>query len=107
MPTREHAVRDTTVEGQEAVVLLSPNEDVRATFVYALLGNATVVALVLSLVPRFGLAGAVWSMACFWPVAILGTLWFERRVYASALATPGGARFDRATANAMLKVAAA
>jgi O-antigen/teichoic acid export membrane protein len=81
--------------------------DVRATFVYALLGNATVVALVLALVPRFGLAGAVWSMACFWPVAIFGTLWFERRAYAAALAAPEGARFDRATANAMLKVAAA
>jgi O-antigen/teichoic acid export membrane protein len=90
-----------TVQG-----LFAGFSDVRATFVYALLGNTAVVALVLTLVPRFGLAGAVWSMAAFWPVAILGTLWIERRAYATALASPEGARFDRASANAMLKVAA-
>src|SRR5262249_55640380 len=91
-----------TVQG-----LFAGHSDVRSTFIYALLGNGAMVALVFALVPRFGLAGAVWSMACFWPVAIVGTLWLGRGVYAAALAPPDGPRFDPAIGGAMLKVASA
>lgn len=87
--------------------LFAGYSDVRATFVYALLGNLAVVALVLLLVPRFGLAGAVWSMAAFWPVAILGTLALSRHTYTEAFAPAPAPRFDPAEGRSMLKVAAA
>jgi len=79
--------------------------DVRPPLTYALVGNVAVVGLVVLLVPRHGLAGAVWSLAAFWPAAIALTLFAHRRAYADALVPPDGGRFDRALGRAMLKVA--
>ena len=89
-----------TVQG-----LFAGYSDVRPPLTYALIGNAAVVSLVLLLVPRLGLAGAIWSLAAFWPTAIVLTLLLHRRTYAGALAPPGSPRFDRALGRAMLKVA--
>jgi len=79
--------------------------DVRPPLTYAIVGNVAVVSLVLFLVPRYGLAGATWSLSVFWPAAIALTLLLHRRAYAEALAPPAGPRFDRALARTMLKVA--
>jgi O-antigen/teichoic acid export membrane protein len=79
--------------------------DIRSPLTYALVGNAAVVSLVLFLLPRFGLAGAIWSVSAFWPTAIGLTLLLHRRDYAHALARPAGPRFDRELGRAMLKVA--
>lgn len=89
-----------TVQG-----LFAGYSDVRPPLTYAIFGNVAVVGLVLLLVPRFGLAGAIWSLAVFWPAAIALTLLLHRRPYAEALAPPKGPRFDRALGRAMLKVA--
>src|SRR5262249_53726293 len=77
--------------------------DVRPPLTYAIFGNVSVVGLVVLLVPRHGLAGAIWSIAAFWPAAIVLTLFVHHRAYAGALAPPEGARFDRALGRAMLK----
>jgi O-antigen/teichoic acid export membrane protein len=87
--------------------LFAGHSDVRSTFVYALIGNAAMVALAFALVPRFGLAGAVWSVAALWVAAITGTLWLARGAYAPSFVAPEGPRFDRAIGGAMLKVASA
>jgi O-antigen/teichoic acid export membrane protein len=79
--------------------------DVRPPFTYALIGNGMVIALAIVLVPRLGLAGAIWSISAFWPAAIVLTLMLHRAKYAGALAAPTGPRFDRALGGAMLEVA--
>jgi O-antigen/teichoic acid export membrane protein len=89
-----------TVQG-----LFAGYSDVRPTLTYAIFGNVTVVGLVMLLVPRFELSGAIWSLSFFWPASILFTLLIHRRAYAEALAPPAGPRFDRTLAAAMLKVA--
>ena len=85
--------------------IFAGHSDVRPPLTYAIFGNLTVVSLVLLLVPRFGLAGAIWSLSVFWPAAIALTLLLHRRTYAGALARPDGPRFDGALGRAMLKVA--
>jgi O-antigen/teichoic acid export membrane protein len=80
------------------------HSDVRSPLTYALIGNTVVVGLAIVLVPRFGLAGAIWSVAAFWPAAIVLTLLLHRRQYAGAL-VPAAPRYDRGLSRAMLKVA--
>lgn len=91
-----------TVQG-----LFAGHSDVRAPFVYALGGNLASVGLVLVLVPRFGLAGAVWALAAYWPAAIASALWMGRADYREAFAPAPCPRFDGGEARALLKVAAA
>ncbi len=95
--------------GVQAVLtgVFAGHSDVRAPFSYALAGNVAVVALVLVLVPRFGLPGAVWAVTLFWPVAIVVTLWRHRRDYAGVFPRPADQRIDRAEGGALVKVALA
>jgi len=87
--------------------LFAGHSDVRPPFTYALAGNVAVVGLVLLLVPRFGLGGAVWSTSLFWPVAIFVTLVLHRRTYATTLAPPRGLGIDSAEGGPLIKVALA
>lgn len=79
--------------------------DVRAPFTHVLTGNLVATALVLALVPRFGIAGAVFGTACFYPAAIAVTLWVHRERYRDALRPVPSPRFDRAVFGRLLKVA--
>jgi Na+-driven multidrug efflux pump len=81
--------------------------DVRAPLTYAVLGNLATIAAVAALVGPFGLRGAVIGIGCFFPAAILGTLWLHRRDYAASFRPAPRPRFDRPAARAMLKVAIA
>jgi PST family polysaccharide transporter len=85
--------------------VFSGRSDVRATVTYALVGNIVATIAVLALLPKFGLRGAVIGAGCFFPAAMLGTLWLHRRDYASAFRAPQGPRFDRARWRGMIKVA--
>lgn len=87
--------------------LFAGHSDVRAPFTYATAGNAVVLGLLLALVPRFGLAGAVWAVVAFWPAALAVALWVHRRRYAAAFVPAPRPRLDRAEARALLRVAAA
>jgi hypothetical protein len=55
----------------------------------------------------FGLRGAVIGIGCFFPSAILGTLWWHRREYAAAFRPLPRPWFHGPTARTMLKVAVA
>lgn len=79
--------------------------DVKATFTYALAGNLVATALVLALVPRFGLAGAVLGVASFFPVAILTSLFVHRRRYRAAFSPAPSPRFHGPTLRSMLQIA--
>ena len=93
----------------QAVVLglFAGRSDLVAPLTYAILGNVAATAAVLALVPFFGLRGAVLGAACFYPVAILGTLARHRRDYRAALRPAPVPRFDKSGAGAMLRVAGA
>ena len=95
--------------GVQAVLqgVFAGHSDVRAPFTYALAGNLAVVSLALVCVPRFGLAGAVWSSSLFWPVAITVTLLVHRRAYAGTGIGPTGLRVDRDEAGMLVRVALA
>jgi len=92
----------STIQG-----LFAGHSDVRAPLTYAVAGNVATLVLLLALVPRHGLAGAVWAVAAFWPAALAAALWIHRRRYAAAFAPAPRPRFDRAEARALLTVAAA
>src|SRR4029077_15534913 len=85
--------------------VFSGRSDVRATVTYAIAGNVVATAAVLALLPNFGLRGAVIGAGCFYPAAMIGTLWLHRRDYATLFRAPAGPRFDRVRAREMLKVA--
>lgn len=87
--------------------LFAGYSDVRAPFSYALIGNLVASTLVLVLVPRFGLTGAVIGVGSFFPTAIAGTLWLNRTRYREAFVPAPVPRFDAVIFRRMLKVAAA
>jgi O-antigen/teichoic acid export membrane protein len=80
--------------------------DVRAPVTYAVIGTLAVVGVLLVVVPRFGLAGAAWSVGLFWVAAIPLTLVFHRATYAPAL-QPAGPRIDPAEARPLLRLGGA
>jgi len=87
--------------------LFAGYSDVRAPFTYALIGNVVACTLVVLLVPRFGITGAVIGVGAFFPSAIAGTLWIHRRHYRDAFVPAPEPRFDGGVFRRMLKVAAA
>jgi O-antigen/teichoic acid export membrane protein len=95
--------------GFQAVLsgVFAGHSDVRAPFTYALAGNVAMVALVVLLVPRSGLPGAVWGITLFWPAAIAVSLLAHRRTYAPVLPGPAEQHLDRTEVGSLVKVAIA
>jgi Na+-driven multidrug efflux pump len=81
--------------------------DVRAPFTHVLTGNLVATAMVVALVPAYGLKGAVIGTACFFPAAIAVTLWVHRARYGDAFRPRPGIPFDRAVFGRLIRVAAA
>ena len=79
--------------------------DVRPPLTYSLAGNAAALGLLVLLVPRFGIPGALIAISAFWPAAIFLTFFVHRRRYAKTLVPPEGPRIDRGLRRSMLQVA--
>ncbi len=79
--------------------------DVRAPFTHVMTGNLVATAMVVALVPAYGITGAVIGTACFYPAAIAVTLWVHRDRYRDAFRPRPAPAFDRAVFGRLFKVA--
>jgi O-antigen/teichoic acid export membrane protein len=87
--------------------LYAGRSDLRAPLTMAVAGGLVSLVLTLALVPRLGLWGGVLGAASIAPVAVTAALVLHRRRYARAFSPRPRPMLDRATARAMLSVAAA
>ena len=85
--------------------LCAGRSDVRSPLLFALVGAGAATLLTFALVPRFGLAGAVWAAAALYPAGVGGMLWLHVRRYPDSLCPRPTRLLDRAEARRLAGVA--